>query len=110
MLRANMTNRPAAVAPLLALLTLAACIPGRGGASPTPPAAAAPSVAAASQAPAPQPTATLAGAAYIVKDGDTLSGIAASNSSTVEAISRANNLSDPDKLQIGQQLLIPSAG
>ena len=70
------------------------------------------SVAVATVAPAtptPAPTATPAGVAYTVKSGDTLSKIAAANGSTVDAIVKANNLSDPDKLQVGQQLTIPGA-
>jgi LysM repeat protein len=44
-----------------------------------------------------------------VKSGDTLSSIATANKTTADAIIRANNLNDPDKLQVGQKLVIPSA-
>jgi len=88
---------------------LAACIPGRGGASPTPTAAAAPTVAQAQAATAaPAATATPAGDVYTVKSGDTLSSIAAENGSTVDEIVKTNNLSDPDKLQVGQKLVMPA--
>ncbi len=97
---------------LFAPLVLAACGPGSKPAS-SPTASPTVVVAAAATKPAP-PTAvpatpTPAGTTYTVKDGDTLSGIASSNNSTVAAIIQANNLTDPDKLQVGQKLTIPPA-
>jgi putative chitinase len=47
---------------------------------------------------------------YTVQPGDTLSGIAARHGSTVDAIARANGISNPDFIQVGQQLSIPGAG
>ena len=98
---------------LFAPLVLAACGPGsKAPASPT----ASPTVVVAAAATKPAaPTAvpatpTPTGTTYTVKDGDTLSGIASSNNSTVAAIVQANNLTDPDKLQVGQKLTIPPAG
>lgn len=44
---------------------------------------------------------------YTVVSGDTLSGIAAKTRSTVEAISAANGISDPNNINIGQVLTIP---
>lgn len=44
---------------------------------------------------------------YKVSEGDTLSGVAARFDTTVDAIARANNLADPEALQIGQELVIP---
>lgn len=88
---------------------LAAC--GTGGSSPasSKPTASAASVAVPTAAPSPTPasTPTPEGEVYTVKSGDTLSRIATQNNSSVEAIVRANNLTDPDKLQVGQKLTIP---
>ncbi|MBE2183757.1 MAG: LysM peptidoglycan-binding domain-containing protein [Anaerolineae bacterium] len=44
---------------------------------------------------------------HVVQSGDTLSVIAQRYSVTVAAIVQANNLSNPNALQIGQQLIIP---
>lgn len=44
---------------------------------------------------------------YIVQAGDTLAGIASKFNSTEDEIVKANSISDPSKIQIGQQLLIP---
>jgi LysM repeat protein len=46
---------------------------------------------------------------YIVREGDTLSGIAARFGVTEEAILKENPLSDRDRLFVGQELLIPPA-
>ncbi|GEM_PF-3206710 len=91
---------------LLGVLLTAAC--SRGGAAATP-TAAVPTRSPASeatQAP-PSPTPTPAGVEYTVKEGDTLSRIAAQNGSSVDAIVKANGLGDPDKIQVGQKLIIP---
>lgn len=45
---------------------------------------------------------------YVVKSGDTLSGIAAKTGSPQSEIARANNLEEPFALRIGQVLQIPS--
>jgi LysM repeat protein len=57
----------------------------------------------------PPATPTPAGTVYTVKEGDTISAIAVGNNSTVDAIAKANNLSDPNKIQIGQKLIVPPA-
>jgi LysM repeat protein len=54
-----------------------------------------------------RPTATPFGF-YVVQPGDTLSGLAEQFNTTVEEILVANDLSDPNDLQIGQELIIPS--
>jgi LysM repeat protein len=46
---------------------------------------------------------------YIVAPGDTLSSIAAQFGVTEGALIEANNLSDPDAIDVGQLLLIPPA-
>jgi len=45
---------------------------------------------------------------YVVQAGDTLSRIAQRFNTTVDAIVRANNLSNPNNLSVGQRLIIPS--
>lgn len=47
---------------------------------------------------------------YIVQRGDTLYGIALRFGITVQSIIDANNLLNPDRLDVGQQLIIPSGG
>jgi LysM repeat protein len=47
-------------------------------------------------------------ALYTVQDGDTLSGLAERFSTTVEALIAANGIADPNSLQPGQTLIIPS--
>ena len=51
------------------------------------------------------------GGMYVVKSGDSLSKIARSyygNANDYKKIADANNISDPDKIQAGQQLKIPA--
>ncbi len=45
---------------------------------------------------------------YVVQQGDTLSSLAEQFNITVEEIMVANELSDPNSLQVGQELIIPS--
>jgi LysM repeat protein len=53
------------------------------------------------------PTPTPSGL-YIVQPGDTLSALAVEFGTTVDEIVAANGLTDPDALQAGQTLIIPS--
>jgi LysM repeat protein len=53
----------------------------------------------------PSPTAA---ALYTVQPGDTLSGLAERFSTSVEALTAANGITDPNSLQPGQTLIIPS--
>jgi LysM repeat protein len=48
--------------------------------------------------------------AYVVRPGDTLGTIAARFGVSASAISSANGISDPDRIYIGQNLIIPGAG
>jgi LysM repeat protein len=54
-----------------------------------------------------RPTPTPAGL-YVVQSGDTLSLLADEFNTTVEEILVANDLTDPNDLQVGQELVIPS--
>jgi len=52
------------------------------------------------------------GTLYIVKSGDNLSNISKSfygNANEYKKIAQANDISNPDKIQVGQQLKIPAA-
>jgi len=51
-----------------------------------------------------------ASAAYEVKPGDTLAAIASNYGTSVSELAKANNLSNPNELQISQKLTIPAAG
>lgn len=62
---------------------------------------------ATAYASAPRSTPTIA-ALYVVQAGDTLSAIAERFGVTVDELVAANNLTDPNFLQPGQTLLIPS--
>ena len=53
------------------------------------------------------PTPTPAGL-YVVQPNDTLSKLAEDFGTTVEELMAANNLTDPNAIQVGQTLLIPS--
>lgn len=44
---------------------------------------------------------------YIVQSGDTLSAVARRFNTTVEALLRANNIPDPDRIRTGQELIVP---
>jgi LysM repeat protein len=47
---------------------------------------------------------------HVVQTGENVSSIALRYGTTVEAIAQANGLFDPDSIQIGQRLVIPSPG
>jgi nucleoid-associated protein YgaU len=52
------------------------------------------------------------GTMYVVKSGDNLSNISKNfygNPNEYKKIAQANNISNPDKIQVGQQLKIPAA-
>jgi nucleoid-associated protein YgaU len=52
------------------------------------------------------------GTMYIVKSGDTLSKISKNyygDANQYNKIAQANNISNPDKIQVGQELRIPAA-
>jgi LysM repeat protein len=82
------TETPAAPSPTPQLT-----LPATGSPEPTP-------------APTNTPKATFR--TYVVKSGDTLTGIAARYNTSWQAIAALNHISDPGKLRVGQVLLIPN--
>jgi LysM repeat protein len=53
------------------------------------------------------PTPVPAEQRYVVREGDSLSAIAARFGVSEEAIRQANNLADPNSIFVGQELIIP---
>jgi LysM repeat protein len=56
----------------------------------------------------PVPTATTVPGTYVVKQGDSLAGIAAQHGTTVQILAAANNITNPDSITPGQVLVIPT--
>lgn len=56
----------------------------------------------------PSPAVTPSEIIYTVKAGDTLSGIAVDEGVPMDVIQQRNNIADPQSIQIGQQLIIPT--
>lgn len=50
-----------------------------------------------------------AGGAYVVKAGDTLSKIALAHGTTVAELTKANKIADPNRINVGLNLTIPTA-
>jgi len=46
---------------------------------------------------------------YVVKSGDTLSTVAKAQDTTVAALIEANDISNPDRIYVGQELIIPGS-
>jgi LysM repeat protein len=102
--RPPIVHRPSSIVTLLLLLSLTTACGGTGDLgdpvnlvttpvpSPTTP---------------PEALPTLPPVTYTVKPGDTLSGIADLFGITVDELVRANNIADPNSLQVGQVLIIP---
>ncbi len=80
---------------------------GGSSATPTPSAAAASSTPRPSPTPLPSPTPQT----YIVKSGDTLSKIAAQFGVSLDDLIAANKetLPNPDKIKVGDEIIIPAA-
>lgn len=109
-MRGIVSGRPVWVGSALALALLAsACATLRPAGSPPPTIAAEPAVEtaaptfpAASPAPAsPEPP------VHLVLRGESLSGIARRYGTTVQALVERNGLPDPDRIEVGQRLLLP---
>jgi len=78
--------------------------------NPTSPAAEAPTTAGEPAEPTAAPTATLDPAnqqIYTIQSGDSLSAVAGRFGTTVDAIMKANELTDPNVIFVGQRLIIP---
>lgn len=95
---------PAAIAG--ACLILVSCVPQR--AAPTPELVPTLVVVTATPGPPPVPTPGVE-QRYVVREGDTLSAIAARFAVSEEAILDANGITDPDRILVGQELIIPPA-
>jgi len=65
--------------------------------------------APATGAAAPQPTAPHGQRTYVVQPGDELKSTAADNGVSLSSILAANDIPDPDRLGVGQVLIIPDA-
>ena len=63
--------------------------------------------AVSSAGPSPSPSQSPRGETYTVEAGDTLSEIARRLDTTVEALVEANDIDDPDVLDIGDELVVP---
>jgi LysM repeat protein len=87
-------------------LLLVACLPQQ--AAPTPDLAPTLVVVTATPGPPAVPTPGVE-QRYVVRDGDTLSGIAARFGVSEDAILDANGISDPDRILVGQELIVPPA-
>jgi LysM repeat protein len=98
-----------AAAVLLGALLLVACGGDEEPAEAQPVAPAATSTQPPPPPPAPAPEPTPEPQTYTVVSGDTLSGIAQRFGVTVDAIVAANGLTDPDRLALGDELVIPAA-
>ena len=64
---------------------------------------------AASPAPAARVVAPAGGNVHIVVKGDSLDKIAKANNTTSAELQKLNKITDPKKLQIGQQIILPAA-
>jgi LysM repeat protein len=96
-------NRPAALAAFLVLVSCA-----EQQVVPTPPPAPTLAVVTATAGPPAVPTPGKQ-QIYVVREGDTLSGIAARFGVSEEAILKENPLADRNTLYVGQELVIPPA-
>jgi LysM repeat protein len=66
-----------------------------------------PAAAIPSSAESPPPTLTSGQRVYVVQPGDTLSDIADRFGVSLDALTRANQISDPNAIIVGQELIIP---
>lgn len=94
------------VSAVLTVLTLCGCV--RDASPPPTPPAPTLEVVIATQGPPPVPTPGKQ-QLYVVREGDTLSGIAARFGVEEEAVIKQNPDLDPDTLFVGQELVIPPA-
>jgi LysM repeat protein len=88
-------------------LLVTGCSYGEQPATPAPTAPVLVIVTATPGLPPPPPQARSTDQHYVVREGDSLSAIADRFDVTEAAIMRANNLTDPNRILVGQQLIIP---
>ncbi|MCC6616985.1 MAG: LysM peptidoglycan-binding domain-containing protein [Anaerolineae bacterium] len=69
-----------------------------------------PEVGPTEEAPVVEPPASTSSTTYVVQTGDTLFTIAQQFGITVQDIVNANTLANPDRLDVGQTLIIPQSG
>jgi LysM repeat protein len=86
------------------LFTLMACAQSQQAPPPAPAATFVVVTATAGPPPVPTPGKQQI---YVVREGDTLSGIAARFGVTEDAILKVNPLTDPNQVYVGQELVIP---
>jgi LysM repeat protein len=99
---------PATAPPVAAGSALPAQLPHSTAPTPLPGAAVTPGAPAANQATsAPTPAEPTV---YIVQPGDTLSSIARKYDVSLEDLMRANDIANPDYVQLGQELKVPIGG
>jgi LysM repeat protein len=93
-----------------AVWLIAVAVVGCAQNAPPPALPPAPTLAVVTATPGPPPVPTLRQEQrYVVREGDTLSGIAARFDVTEESILEENNLANRDTLFVGQELIIPPA-
>lgn len=56
-----------------------------------------------------RPAPTVEGAEYVIQSGDSLSAIAVRHGVTTARLAEANNITNPDRIKVGQSLIIPGA-
>jgi len=89
---------------LCPVLVIVAC----SGAAPPPPRATVPTLLVVTATPGPPPVPTPGVQQhYVVQEGDTISGIAARFGVSEDAIMKANGITEPDRIFVGQQLIVP---
>jgi LysM repeat protein len=93
----------------LALFVIGPDLLGIGGGNETPTTTASPSAAAATASPDPTPIPAPTPQVYVIKEGDTLSGIARQFGLTVDQLLAANadTITNPDRIAVGDEIIIP---
>ena len=91
-----------------AALLLAACRGDGSSTQPTPTPDVLVIVTPTPGTPKPVTPTPVAGRTYVVREGDSLSAIAARFGVTEEELQRANDIVDPNNIDVGQELVIPA--
>ncbi|MEZ5410318.1 MAG: LysM peptidoglycan-binding domain-containing protein [Acidimicrobiales bacterium] len=104
----SITSPDAVVSTAPGALAPATTITGAAGSTTTPLSQPPAVVGPAGNTPAALSPAAAGATAYVVEDGDTLSGIASKFGISTRSVAAANGISDPNTLKPGQQLMIPA--